>query len=230
MLDELKRDVCQANRELARLGLVIHTFGNVSGIDRESGRVVIKPSGVPYDELTPDSMAVVDLDGRVVDGDARPSSDTATHVELYRAFGAIGGVCHTHSPHATMFAQALRGVPCFGTTHADVFNGEVPVTCALTEAEVAADYEANTGRVIVERFVDLDAGEMPAVLVAHHGPFTWGRNAAAAVESSWMLEEVARTAVGTLQLARGAAPIPDYLLAKHYGRKHGPDAYYGQQN
>jgi L-ribulose-5-phosphate 4-epimerase len=228
MLDALRKEVCQANRRLVTLGLVIHTFGNVSGLDRETGRVVIKPSGVAYDALTPDAMVVVTLDGQVVEGDSRPSSDTPTHLELYRTFGDLGGICHTHSRYATMFAQAGRGIPCLGTTHADVFHGEVPVTRPLTSAEVAGKYEKNTGRVIAESFRESDAGAMPAVLVAQHGPFTWGRSPEAAVEASWMLEEVATMAFGTLQIEPNAPPIPDYLLEKHHRRKHGPDAYYGQ--
>ncbi len=228
MLKELKEEVCGANGDLVKYGLVTLTFGNVSGIDRERGLVAIKPSGVPYSALTPDDIVVLDLDGKQVQGVMRPSSDAPTHLALYRAFPDIGGITHTHSSCATMFAQACRGIPCFGTTHADVFYGEVPVTRPLTEEEVARNYEANTGAVIVECLAGRKAVEMPGVLVAHHGPFTWGRNAAAAVENSLVLEEIAKTAIGTLLLRPDAPPIPQYLLDKHYGRKHGSDAYYGQ--
>jgi len=228
MIEDLKQQVVEANRKLERLGLVILTFGNVSGIDRDRGLVAIKPSGVSYAALAPDNVAVVDLDGNLVEGELRPSSDTPTHLELYRAFPEIGGVTHTHSSHATMFAQAARPIPCFGTTHADVFYGEVPVTRELTEEEVRADYEVNVGRLIVERFADLEPAEMPGVLVAHHGPFTWGPDAARSVENAVVLEEIARTALGTLQLDPDAQPIARHLLDKHYRRKHGADAYYGQ--
>ncbi len=228
MLRELREVVRQANCDLVRYGLVTMTFGNVSGIDRERGLVVIKPSGVPYENLSADDLVVVDLEGKVVQGSLHPSSDTPTHLELYRAFAGIGGITHTHSSHATMFAQACRGVPCFGTTHADVFYGEVPVTRPMTEAEVHSDYEINVGKTIVERFEVLDPTAIPAVLVAHHGPFVWGSDASVSVENSVTLEEIARTAIGTLQLAPEAPPIPQYLLDKHFLRKHGKDAYYGQ--
>jgi len=228
MIEDLKQQVVEANRKLERLGLVILTFGNVSGIDRDRSLVAIKPSGVSYAALAPDNVAVVDLDGNLVEGELRPSSDTPTHLELYKAFPEIGGVTHTHSSHATMFAQAARPIPCFGTTHADVFYGEVPVTRELTEQEVRADYEVNVGRLIVERFADLEPAEMPGVLVAHHGPFTWGPDAARSVENAVVLEEIARTALGTLQLDPDAQPIARHLLDKHYRRKHGADAYYGQ--
>ena len=227
---ELREQVCQANRDLVRLGLVTLTFGNASGIDRGEGLVAIKPSGIPYDDLTPDDLVIVDLDGKLVQGSLRPSSDTRTHLILYREFSEIGGLTHTHSTYATMFAQACRGIPCFGTTHADVFYGEVPVTRPLTEEEVHTDYETDTGKVIVERFAELRPHEMPAVLVAHHGPFVWGADAASSVENSVALEEIAKTALGTLQLQPDAPPIPQYLLDKHYLRKHGKDAYYGQQH
>lgn len=226
---ELREQVCQANRDLVRLGLVTLTFGNASGIDRGEGLIAIKPSGVAYDDLTPDDLVIVDLDGKVVQGSLRPSSDTPTHLVLYREFAGIGGITHTHSSHATMFAQACRGIPCFGTTHADVFYGEVPVTRPLTEEEVHADYETNTGKVIVERFAEVRPEEMPAVLVAHHGPFVWGADAASSVANSVVLEEIAKTALGTLQLNPDAPPVPQYLLNKHYLRKHGKDAYYGQR-
>jgi L-ribulose-5-phosphate 4-epimerase len=230
MLEALKKQVWQANLDLVKEGLVVQTWGNVSGLDRAGGKMVIKPSGVPYEGMAWGQMAVVSLaTGRVVEGRLRPSSDTPTHLALYRAFGEIGGIAHTHSPYATMFAQAGRGIPCLGTTHADHFNGEVPVTRAMTRAEVAGGYEENTGSVIVERFRKLNAAEMPAVLVAHHGPFTWGKNAAEALTNSVALELVAQTALGTLQLAGSVGPIPAFLLAKHFCRKHGPNAYYGQK-
>jgi L-ribulose-5-phosphate 4-epimerase len=241
--DELREQVFNANLALVEHGLVLLTFGNVSGIDRERGIVAIKPSGVPYDELDPSRIVLLDLDGGVIDGDLRPSSDTPTHLVLYRAFPEVGGITHTHSTHATIFAQAGRGVPCFGTTHADVFYGEVPCTRVLTADEVRDEYEVNTGSVIVERFgrtvgetptARRNTGkmpvprEMPAVLVAGHGPFTWGGNAMKSVENAAVLEEVARTALGTIQLDPQAPPIPQYLLDTHYLRKHGSGAYYGQ--
>ena len=229
MLKELKERVCRANVDLVKYGLVTLTFGNVSGIDRPSGLVAIKPSGVPYSELKADDIVLVDLDGKVVQGHLRPSSDTPTHLVLYRAFSQIGGITHTHSSCATMFAQACRGIPCLGTTHADVFHGEVPVTRALTKEEVEHEYEVNTGRVLVECIENLSRTEMPAALVAHHGPFTWGQGASASVEVGVVLEEVAKVALGTLRLNGNATPIPGYLLDRHYLRKHGSDAYYGQR-
>ena len=229
MLESLKEDVFQANLALVRHGLVVLTWGNVSAIDRSSGRVVIKPSGVPYDAMSADDMGVTDLDGTVVEGALRPSSDLPTHLALYRAWPALGGIVHTHAAHATMFAQACREIPCFGTTHADHFHGPVPVTRVLSEVEVAGDYEAATGAVIIERFRDLDSGHMPAVLVANHGPFVWGVDATQAVQNAVVLEEVARMALGTSQINPATGPIPDYVLEKHFSRKHGPKAYYGQQ-
>jgi L-ribulose-5-phosphate 4-epimerase len=229
MLDELKRTVCSANRALGRSGLAPLTWGNVSGMDRAMGLFAIKPSGVPYDELEPRHMVLVDLEGQKVEGKLNPSSDTPTHAVLYHAFPAAGGIVHTHSVYATMFAQALREIPCFGTTHADVFAGAVPLTRPLTEAEVQGDYEGNTGHVIAERFKGLDAVALPGVLVAHHGPFTWGKDAAKAVEHSIALEAIAKMAFGTQLLRPGAAPVPPFLLEKHYARKHGPKAYYGQK-
>lgn len=228
MLDDLKEAVCEANLALDRNRLVTLTWGNTSAVDRASGLVVIKPSGVSYAVMGPRDMVVVDLDGHVVEGKLRPSSDTPTHLVLYRAFPAVGGITHTHSPHATMFAQAGRAVPCLGTTHADTFRGEVPVTRGLTRAEVEGDYEANTGRVIVERFGALDAMATPGVLVAGHGPFTWGRTAVASVEAAIVLESVAQMALGTVLLAPAADVLPDYVMEKHYSRKHGPRATYGQ--
>lgn len=229
MLEDLKDQVCQANVELAACGLVTLTWGNVSGISGDRERVVIKPSGVPYQRLTPSDMVVVDLEGRVLEGGLRPSSDTPTHVLLYRHFTAIGGITHTHSRQATMFAQARREIPCLGTTHADHFFGTVPVTRALTAAEVAADYEANTGLVILERFADLDPRAMPAVLVAGHAPFTWGHGAADSLQNAIALEAVAEMALGTWLLNPHAPQLEDYVLNKHYQRKHGPQAYYGQR-
>ena len=228
MYEELKQAVCEANLELNRCNLVIYSWGNVSGIDRAAGIVVIKPSGVPYDDLTPDKMVTVDLDGKIVEGDFNPSSDTPTHLELYRAFGSVGGICHTHSRHATMWAQACRPIPCFGTTHADYYYGEVPVTDSLVQSEIANEYEINTGKVIVRRFANLDPQQMPAVLVANHGPFTWGMSPAKAVESAVTLEDVAAMAIGTLSISPYQSAISQNLLDKHYLRKHGNDAYYGQ--
>ncbi len=229
MYEELREAVCKANKELETHRLVIYSWGNVSGIDRQAGVVAIKPSGVSYADLTPEKIVLVDLDGRIVEGDLKPSSDTATHLELYRAFEPIGGVCHTHSPKATMWAQACREIPCFGTTHADYYYGSVPVTDVMTEAEVRDDYERNTGVVIVRRFGSLDPQQVPAVLVANHGPFTWGPDAASAVESAVVLEQVADMAIGTLLANPGQGAVAKVLLDKHYLRKHGKDAYYGQR-
>jgi L-ribulose-5-phosphate 4-epimerase len=229
MLEQLKAEVCQANLDLVAYGLVTLTWGNVSGIDRVRGLVAIKPSGVPYAEMTPEHIVLVDLDGRVAEGRLRPSSDTPTHVRLYRHFGGIGGITHTHSLHATMFAQAREEIPCFGTTHADHFHGPVPVTRALTAEEVEADYEGNTGGVIVERFAAIDADAMPAVLVAGHAPFAWGRDAAESVRNAVALEAVAQLAMGTRQIRADAPRLESYVLDKHHQRKHGPHAYYGQR-
>ena len=229
MLEALKEQVCEANLELNRQGLVTLTWGNVSGIDREQGLVVIKPSGVSYDELKPDHMVVVDLDGEPVEADSlRPSSDTPTHVILYRAFESVGGVTHTHSTYATCFAQACKPIPCLGTTHADLFYGAVPVTRILTRSEVEGGYEAETGNVIVERFAGTDPLSFPGVLVANHGPFTWGTDAMASVRNSVALEQVAKMALHTLQLSPEQPAIEPFLLDKHFLRKHGSDAYYGQ--
>lgn len=229
MLDDLRDRVCQANAELAACGLATLTWGNISGINRQRDLVVIKPSGVPYQRLRPADMVVVDLSGRVVEGDLRPSSDTPTHVMLYRHFTGIGGITHTHSRHATMFAQARCEIPCLGTTHADHFHGPVPVTRPLSPAEVAADYEENTGVVIVERFADLDHRTMPAVLVAGHAPFVWGADPADSLRNAIALETVAEIALGTLRLDAQTPPLEAYVLDKHHQRKHGPDAYYGQR-
>lgn len=228
MLENLKKDVLFANKELQAKELVIYTWGNVSGIDREKGLVVIKPSGVAYDDLTAADMVVLDLDGNVVEGNLRPSSDTATHLELYRQFEEIGGVVHTHSLLATIWAQAGRGIPCRGTTHADYFYGEIPCTRPLNKQEVATDYELNTGKVIVERFSGLDYRQVPAVLVAEHGPFVWGKEAQEAVHNSVVLEQLAQMAYFTGVLSGSQQPISQHVLDKHYLRKHGPGAYYGQ--
>jgi L-ribulose-5-phosphate 4-epimerase len=229
LLETLRQQVCRANLELVRLGLVIQTWGNLSGIDRARGLVVIKPSGVPYAELRPRHMVVVRLrDGKVVEGSCRPSSDTPTHLELYRAFGGIGAVAHTHSLWATIWAQAMRPIPPQGTTHADHFFGSVPCTRELKAAEIRKDYELNTGRVIVERFSRLDPLRTPAVLVARHGPFVWGASLADVVSHGAALEAIARLAAETLRLAPAIGPLPAVLLEKHYFRKHGPGATYGQ--
>jgi len=229
MHDELREQVCVANLALRKHGLVVFTWGNVSGIDRAHGVVAIKPSGVSYEDLAPESIVIVDLQGRIVEGDLRPSSDTPTHLELYRSFPGIGGVCHTHSPYATMWAQAQREIPCFGTTHADHFYGPVPVTDALADHEIDGPYEQNTGRVIVRRFAALDPLQMPAVLVANHGPFTWGAGPDQAVENAVVLEQVAQMAYGTLLVNARQGGITQALLDRHYLRKHGKDAYYGQR-
>jgi len=229
MLEQLKADVCQANLDLVDHGLVTLTWGNVSGISDDRKRVVIKPSGVSYSEMKPEHMVVVDLEGNAVEGDLRPSSDTPSHVLLYRHFEEVGGVTHTHSSHASMFAQARVEIPCFGTTHADHFFGPVPVTRPLSQQEVETAYEANTGQVIVERFSEIDPLEMPAVLVAGHGPFTWGKNAGDSVKNAMALEAVAEMAIGTMSIRRDAPALESYVLQKHYQRKHGADAYYGQR-
>jgi len=229
MLADLKEKVWKANLELIRLNLVTLTWGNVSGFDRNKGVMAIKPSGVSYKEMKPSDMVLVDLKGRRVEGQLNPSSDTPTHLELYKAFPGIGGVAHVHSEHATMFAQAAREIPCLGTTHADVFHGPVPVTRWMKRSEIQRDYEKNTGRVIVERFKNLNPMDVPAVLVAGHGPFTWGKTPAEAVEISLALEKIACMALGTLLLHPRRLPLPRDLLEKHHDRKHGPGAYYGQK-
>jgi len=229
VLDRLKEEVYKANITLIQSGLVTLTWGNVSGISRVDNKIVIKPSGVEYETLTAADMVVVDLKGNVIEGKYRPSSDTPTHVLLYNAFPAIGGIAHTHSTSATMFAQACREIPCLGTTHADLFNGPVPITRFLTEDEVNGNYEGNTGKIIVERFASLDAASNPGVLVAGHASFTWGRDASESVKNAIALENIAQMAFGTLQLNPGVFELPRYIIEKHFKRKHGPDAYYGQK-
>lgn len=231
MLKELREKVYEANMDLPKHGLVVFTWGNASEFDRDSGLFVIKPSGVDYDKLSPESMVVCDLDGKVVDGDLNPSSDTPTHAYLYREWGdKIGGVVHTHSAWAVSWAQAGRDIPAYGTTHADYFYGPIPCMRGLTEEEIEEAYELNTGKVIVEGFAerDIDPVAVPAVLVRNHGPFTWGKDADAAVYHAVVLDEVAKMAARTEMLQGGVAPAPQYLQDKHYLRKHGPNAYYGQ--
>ena len=228
MLDELRRDVLEANLEIARRELALYTWGNASGIEREKGIVVIKPSGVAYDELAAADLVLIDLDGKVVEGDLAPSTDTPSHLVLYRAWSEIGGVCHTHSPEAVAWAQACREIPCLGTTHADHFYGRVPVTEPLTPEEIASGYEVATGESIVRRFKNLGPLAVPGVLSANHGPFTWGETPAKAVYHAVVLEECAKMARWTFELRPQAGPIQRALLDKHYLRKHGPGAYYGQ--
>lgn len=227
MLEELKKSVCKANLDLVQHGLVVFTWGNVSGIDREMGLVVIKPSGVSYDRLKPADMVVMDLHGKKVEGNKNPSSDTASHIFLYRNFGEIGGVVHTHSPWATSWAQARRSIPAYGTTHADYFYGEIPCTRPLTKEEVLEQYELNTGVVISETFKNLDPMSVPGVLVSQHGPFSWGKDEHDAVFNARVMEEVAKMAYYTESLGNKSSMDP-FLLDKHYQRKHGKDAYYGQ--
>jgi len=229
---ELRESVCRANQELVRAGLVVLAFGNASGVDRAAGVMAIKPSGVPYDQLRPDAMVVVDLnDGRIVAGELRPSSDTPTHLVLYRRFPAIGGVVHTHSGFATAWAQAEMSIPCLGTTHADHFGGSVPVTRQLTRDEIEGDYEAQTGEVIFELFQagGLDPLENPAAIVASHGPFTWGVDATHAVDNAIALEAVAASAFRATQLRPNVHAIGEDLRMRHFRRKHGLSAYYGQR-
>jgi len=231
MLEELRQHVLEANLTLEREGLVRLTWGNVSGIDRDAGLFVIKPSGIPYADLAAEHLVIVDLDGQVVEGDLNPSSDTPTHRILYRDFEEIGGITHTHSVYATMFSQAGVELPCQGTTHADHFYGSVPVVRELSPAEVDSDYETNTGRAIVERFRDSDIKPMetPACLQKFHAPFTWGKNAVDSVKNSIALEVCCQMALGTWQLTPDHPGLPGHILDKHYLRKHGPGAYYGQK-
>jgi L-ribulose-5-phosphate 4-epimerase len=228
VLEKMKEEVLKANIDLLKFGLVTLTWGNVSGISRTDGLVVIKPSGVGYDVMKAIDMVVVDLNGRTVEGNLRPSSDTPTHLELYKAFTAIGGIAHSHSEYATIFAQACREIPCFGTTHADAFNGPVPVTRFLRRKEVNENYELNTGKLIAERFKRLDPAAVPGVLVAGHAPFTWGEDADDAVKNNLILERIAHMALHSLRLYPKLKPLPEYILNKHHQRKHGPNAYYGQ--
>ncbi|HGM5056758.1 TPA: L-ribulose-5-phosphate 4-epimerase [Serratia marcescens] len=230
MLNELKRQVLAANLSLPAYGLVTFTWGNVSAIDRQSGLVVIKPSGIAYEAMTLEDLVVVDLDGKVREGHRKPSSDTATHLALYRAFADIGGVVHTHSRNATIWAQAGQPIPALGTTHADYFYGDIPCTRPMSEAEIAGDYEGETGKVIIETFnqAGRDPQQVPGVLVYSHGPFAWGKSAADAVHNAVVLEEVAIMAMATRQLAPAIAPMQPELLDKHFLRKHGKHAYYGQ--
>ena len=228
LLKELRGAVLDANLELVRRGLVLYTFGNASGISREQGLLVIKPSGVPYEQLRPEHMVVTDLEGNVVEGELRPSSDLQTHLVLYRSFPEIGGVVHTHSEHATAWAQACKPIPCLGTTHADYFHGPIPVTRPMAEPEIATDYETNTGHAIIRTFHDIDPNAMPAVLVANHGPFTWGPDVATAAHNAVVLESIARMAWMSIGIDNQAAGVSQCLLDKHFLRKHGSSAYYGQ--
>lgn len=230
-MEKLIREVLDANLDLPKYGMVTFTWGNVSAIDRSRGLVVIKPSGVPYEVMGEKHMVVVDLDGKVVQGDCRPSSDTDIHLEVYKAFGKVGGVVHTHSRWATVWAQANRGIPAFGTTHADYFYGEIPCTRILTAEEINTGYEKNTGKVIIETFCErsIDPIAVPGVLVSGHGPFAWGKNSQDAVHNAVVIEEIAMMAMNTLQLNSSCQSLEQVLLDKHYFRKHGSNAYYGQE-
>ena len=228
MLTRLREEVLEANLELVRKGLVLYTFGNVSGISREEGLVVIKPSGVPYEQMKPEHLVVTDLNGNIVEGELRPSSDLPTHLVLYNHFAEIGGVAHTHSAYATAWAQARKPIPCFGTTHADYFHGPVPVTPEMTNSEIAGEYEKNTGHVIVQSLRQTNPSATPGMLVANHGPFAWGADAGTATHNAVILEAVARMAYFTLGINSAAQSVGGALLDKHYLRKHGANAYYGQ--
>lgn len=228
LLKALREQVLEANLELVRRGVVVFTFGNVSGISRDEGLVAIKPSGVPYEELTAEQIVVTDLEGTIRDTNLRPSSDLPTHLELYKAFPNIGGVAHTHSEFGTAWAQAKRPIPCFGTTHADYFHGDIPVTPDMTAGEIAGDYEKATGEVIVRTFAERDPDFTPGVLVASHAPFCWGKDALDAVHNAVILEYIARMATHTVAVNPEAGPVAETLLDKHFFRKHGPGAYYGQ--
>ena len=231
MLEQLKKDVYEANMELPRRGLITYTWGNVSGRDAETGYFVIKPSGVDYDKLTPDDMVVVDLTGKVIEGKYRPSSDTPTHIELYKKYPEIGGIVHTHSPEATSWAQAGRSIPLYGTTHADYFYGPIPCARSLTKEEIEGEYEKNTGLVIIETFEEngINPVYTPGVLCCNHGPFTWGKDAAEAVHNAVVLEEVAKMATKTELINPKVSTAPDTIRDKHFFRKHGANAYYGQK-
>ncbi|HMJ20699.1 MAG TPA: L-ribulose-5-phosphate 4-epimerase AraD [Terriglobales bacterium] len=228
LLPQLREEVLEANLELVRRGLVLYTFGNASGISREQKLVVIKPSGVPYEKMKPEHLVVTDLQGKIVEGDLKPSSDLPTHLVLYKAFPGIGGVAHTHSEYATSWAQARQPIPCFGTTHADYFYGPVPVTGVMNDSEIASEYEKNTGHAIVRAFEKMDYAAVPAVLVANHAPFAWGPDPAAAAHNAAIVEAVARMAYFTITINPGAEPVGSGLHDKHYLRKHGSKAYYGQ--
>lgn len=230
ILKTLREEVLEANLELVRRGLVVDTFGNASGVYREKGLVVIKPSGVPYNKLRPSDMVITDLNGKAVEGKLRPSSDLATHAILYKSFPKIGGIAHTHSRNATIWAQAKKEIPCFGTTHADYFRGAIPVTADLSDEAINRDYELNTGVAIVRRMEGIDPSTMPAVLVAGHAPFCWGVSPSDAAHNAWMLEEVAQMALTTVALNPDAEPLSPTLLDKHFLRKHGAAAYYGQKS
>lgn len=232
MLEELKKRVYEANMLLPKYGLITFTWGNASEIDRESGLVAIKPSGVEYDKLTPDDIVILDLDGKIVEGKLNPSTDTPTHIELYKAFSEIGGVVHTHSTHAVAWAQAGLDIPCYGTTHADYFYGAIPCIRNLTAEEIEDGYEENTGLSIVERYTksDINPKFVPGCVCKNHGPFTWGKDAKEAVHNAVVLEEVARMAILTRQVNPSAGETPRYMQDKHFMRKHGPNAYYGQNN
>lgn len=229
MLEDLKKSVLEANLELPKKGLITYTWGNVSGIDRERNLVVIKPSGVPYEELKLEHLVVVDLDGNVVEGSLNPSSDTPTHLIIYKNFKEVGGIVHTHSRWATLWAQSGRGIPALGTTHADYFYGEIPCTRKMTSEEIQGEYEKETGNVILETFKGINPIYVPAVLVNNHGPFTWGKDAHEAVHNAVVLEEVSMMAFHTCSLTPGIHPISQVLLDKHFLRKHGANAYYGQK-
>ena len=229
MLEELKKSVLEANLELPKKGLITYTWGNVSGIDREKNLVVIKPSGVPYEDLKLEDLVVVDLDGNIIEGSLNPSSDTPTHLVIYKNFKEVGGIVHTHSRWATLWAQSGRGIPALGTTHADYFYGEIPCTRKMTTEEIQGEYEEETGNVIVETFKDINPTYVPGVLINNHGPFTWGKDAEEAVHNSVVLEEVSMMAFHTCSLTPGIHPISQALLDKHFLRKHGINAYYGQK-
>ena len=229
MLETLRAEVLEANLELVRRGLVVDTFGNASGIDREKGLVVIKPSGVDYETMRAEDLVICDLHGKTVEGSLRPSSDLPTHIALYRAFAKIGGVAHTHSRSATAWAQARREIPCLGTTHADYFRGAIPVTAVLKAEEIETEYEWNTGEAIIRRFAGMDPLSMPSVLVSGHAPFCWGISPRDAAHTAWMLEEVAQMAYSSIVLNPAVQPLSDVLRDKHFLRKHGSEAYYGQK-
>ena len=230
MLESLKNEVYNANLELVTNNLVIYTWGNVSGVDRENELIVIKPSGVPYDKMSVNDMVIVDFNGKIVEGNLKPSSDTPTHIELYKAFKNIGGIVHTHSTWATQWAQAERDIPAYGTTHADYFYGDIPCTRRLTKEEIENEYEKNTGKVVIERFKNIDEEAIPGVLCGGHGPFTWGNTPSEAVYHATVLEEIAKMAYYTEAISGQKQRISQFLLDKHYLRKHGTNAYYGQNN